>query len=140
MTAEEALAAAPAALENMDLQTLRFIWRTRFGLAPTMRSPEILRLMLAWRIQAGVHGGVSVETRRAMRRRPAVPGGAVLGPGSLLAREWKGQRHEVIAAGEGWFLYGGERYRSLSHVARLITGSRWNGPRFFGLRRKEAAG
>jgi hypothetical protein len=140
MTAEEALGTAPAALENMDLQTLRFIWRTRYGSAPTMRSPEILRLMLAWRIQAGAHGGVSVESRRAMRRRAGVPAGVALGPGSLLVREWKGQRHQVVAEGEGCFLYDGERYRSLSHVARRITGSRWNGPRFFGLRRKDAAG
>lgn len=140
MTAEEALAATPTGLENMDLETLRFIWRTRYGPPPTLRSPEILRLMLAWRIQAGAHGGLGVDTRRAMRRPSAASAGVVLGAGSLLVREWKGQRHEVTVAGEGCFLYAGERYRSLSHVARRITGSRWNGPRFFGLRRKDAKG
>ena len=140
MTAEEALTAAPAALDDMDLETLRFIWRTRFGPAPKLRSPEILRLMLAWRMQAGAQGGLGVDTRRAMRRPSAASTGGELGTGSMLVREWKGRRHEVTAMGEGAFLYGGERYRSLSQVARRITGSRWNGPRFFGLRRERGEG
>ena len=54
--------------------------------------------------------------------------------GTRLVREWQGVRHEVVAMTDGGYLYRGERHRSLSQVARVITGSRWNGPRFFGLR------
>jgi hypothetical protein len=140
MTPEEDVVISPAGLENLDLETLRFIWRARYGPPPTLRSPEILRLMLAWRMQAGTQGGLGPELRRSIRRSAAAPATPSIAPGSLLVREWKGQRHEVTAAGEGTYLYGGERYRSLSHVARRITGSRWNGPRFFGLRRAGAEG
>ncbi len=59
-------------------------------------------------------------------------------PGSSLIREWHGTRHEVAVVDDG-FLYQGERFRSLSKVAQRITGTKWNGPVFFGLKRKGAA-
>lgn len=66
------------------------------------------------------------------------PAATALLPGSSLVREWQGQRHEVAVVAGG-FLYGGEQYRSLSKVAQRITGTKWNGPVFFGLKRKGRA-
>ncbi len=96
-------------------------------------------MMLAWRIQADADGGLDAETRRALRRPIAAASRATPQPsaGTKLVREWQGVQHEVTAAPEGGFFYRGERYRSLSQVARAITGTRWNGPRFFGLRDEE---
>jgi hypothetical protein len=122
------------ALGGLDLEGLRQVWRRRYGAPPKLRSPELLRLMLAWRIQAQAFGGLDGDTRRGLRRPTSEKAQAVPSGGTRLVREWQGVRHEVTALGEGGFLYNGERYRSLSQIARLITGARWNGPRFFGLR------
>ncbi len=104
--------------------------------ADALRSVEILRLMLAWRIQAERNGGLNADLRRALRRPPTTGSAKAPGlvPGALVAREWQGLIHEATALAGGGFLYAGQRYRSLSEVARTITGVRWNGPRFFGLR------
>lgn len=122
------------ALEALDLEGLRLFWRRRYGAPPKLRSPELLRLMLAWRIQAQAFGGLDSDTRRGLRRPTGEKAQAIPSGGTRLTREWQGVRHEVTALGEGGFLYDGERYQSLSQIARLITGARWNGPRFFGLR------
>ena len=71
-------------------------------------------------------------TRRLLSGGAAGPE-ALLSEGTVITREWKGVRHEVEIA-DGGFIYRGERWKSLSEVARTITGTRWNGPRFFGLR------
>jgi len=128
-------AAAVAALEGLGLKALRSEWRTRYGAPPALRSPELLAMMLAWRIQAEAEGGLGAETRRALRR-PVAKLRAAPRPnaGTKLAREWQGVRHEVTVQSDGGFLYRTQRFRSLSQVARAITGTRWNGPRFFGLR------
>lgn len=127
---------AAAALEGLGIEALRGEWRARYGAPPALRSPELLAMMLAWRIQAEAEGGLDAETRRALRRPVAAASRAAPQPsaGTKLAREWQGIRHEVTVGPEGGFVYRGERYRSLSQVARAITGTRWNGPRFFGLR------
>ena len=93
-------------------------------------------MMLAWRVQAEAEGGLGAETRRALRRPVAAQSRAAPQPGggTRLVREWQGVRHEVTVCEDGAFLYRGERHRSLSRIARAITGTRWNGPRFFGLR------
>ena len=122
------------ALEVLGLEDLRAIWRERYGAPPTLRSPELLRLMLGWRVQAGVDGGLDGEFRRHLRRRPATRPGLEANAGVKLTREWEGVPHEVVVMSDGGFLYRGDRYASLSQIARRITGVRWNGPRFFGLR------
>ncbi|HXQ11318.1 MAG TPA: DUF2924 domain-containing protein [Caulobacteraceae bacterium] len=120
------------ALECLDLEGLRAEWRRRYGVTPALRSHDLLRRNLAWRIQADAYGGLAPAVREALRRKgscvPALPTGA------RLAREWRGVRHEVEVLEGGVILYQGSRYDSLSSVARAITGVRWNGPRFFGLR------
>jgi len=122
------------ALEALDLQGLRHEWKKRYGDPPKMRSRELLARLLAWRIQADAFGGLDAATIRMLTSdRPIAPK-PLLEPGARLSREWQGRRYEVEVVGHG-FRYAGSDYRSLSHVAREITGTRWNGLRFFGLRK-----
>lgn len=122
------------ALSRLDLDELRDTWRTRYGAAPRLRSVDLLRLMLAWRIQAEEGGGLSPAIYRQLARTgPVRAEGLELGPGSILRREWQGRTVEVHVEENG-FRWDGQRYRSLSAVATAIAGTRWNGPRFFGLR------
>ena len=122
------------ALEGLDLHGLREVWRLRIGPAPKLRSTKALGLMLAFRLQAERLGGIDAETRRALRRPVSKTSAAKARSGTRLCREWQGELHEVTADGPRSFLYRGERWTSLSKIARQITGTRWNGPRFFGLR------
>ena len=110
---------------------------------------QFLIKRLAYRIQKLAFGELEARTRRRMdrllddegyddlgvksRAKKNKPGDALL-PGTLLAREWQGERHEVIVGEDRNFEYRGVPYRSLSAVARAITGTRWNGPKFFGCR------
>ena len=134
MTCVADVAAEVAALERLDLDGLRSVWRNRYGLPPRLRSPELLRLQLAWRLQAEVLGGLDPETRRQLRRKGRVRmEGLELGVGARLRREWQGKIVEVVVEADG-FRWQDRTYRSLSAAATAIAGSRWNGPRFFGLR------
>ncbi len=122
------------ALQRLDLFALRAIWSERFGPAPRFRSVELFRLMLAWRIQAAAHGGLEPAVRKALRASgPVVAEGQDLGIGATLQRQWQGET-VVVTVIEGGFAWDGRTFRSLSAVAGAITGSRWNGPKFFGLR------
>lgn len=124
-----------AALDELDLAGLQEMWRRRCGTRTRLRSPELLRLQLAWRIQAEALGGLDAETRRRLGRRGRVRAeGLELGVGARLSRLWRGQRIEVVVE-EGGFRWEDRLYPSLSAAATAIAGSRWNGPRFFGLRR-----
>lgn len=122
------------ALERLDLAALRELWAERFGPAPRFRSVELFRLMLAWRLQAQVHGGLDPAIRKALRSTgPLVAEGQELGVGAVIRRQWQGDDVIVTVAQDG-FVWNGSTFRSLSAVASAITGSRWNGPKFFGLR------
>ena len=130
------------------LSELRDIWLERLGHEPPpLRSREIFRRMLAYRLQAAVFGDLSAAARRKLvaieARRTSPPKKRAsprtrLGAGAILIREWQGVRHEVQVVGDG-YVHQGTTYRSLSEAARAITGSRWNGPLFFGLRDKPKA-
>ena len=123
------------ALEALDLRGLRAVWTSRFGRAPKLRSVELLRLMLAWRLQAKARGGLDVATRRLLDGRgPVAPEGRSLGLGAVLRRPWQGRTIEVIVEADG-FRFDGTLHPSLSAIALAVTGTRWNGPRFFGLRK-----
>lgn len=121
------------ALAALDLHGLRDEWRRRYGEPPKMRSTELLARLLAWKIQADAFGGLDAATIRLLNAETLPPARPVLEPGTRLSREWQGRRHEVAVLESG-FRYDGRDYRSLSQVAREITGTRWNGLRFFGLR------
>ena len=124
-----------AALESMSLAELRKEWGRRYDAPPRHRSAELLRRVLAWRIQADFHGGLDVPTRRMIAGDQPVR--LAPEPGMRLAREWAGKRHEVVVIESG-IIYEGQKFSSLSQVAHHITGMKWNGPRFFGLRHKES--
>lgn len=129
------LQADVAALEAMQLQELRETWRERFGAPPSFRSKEIFRLLLAWRLQAVARGGLDKESHQVLARTGRVVAeGQDLGVGALLRRIWNGEEH-IVTVVNGGFAWRGQTFRSLSAVATAIAGTRWNGPRFFGLRR-----
>ena len=131
---EAALAARIAEIEQADLEALRRDWARHYGAPPGLRSVPILRMLLAWRVQADALGGLDRETRRALMRTGAAKAeGLDLGVGARITRTWQGRTQEVIVEVDG-FRWEGRHYRSLSAVATAIAGSRWNGPRFFGLR------
>lgn len=118
----------------MDLDALREQWRRRYGEPPSLRSEPIMRMLLAWRVQAEAFGGIDADTRKALSRTGAVePEGRQLGIGAILTRTWKGKKIEVVVEEQG-FCWEGQVFASLSAAATAIAGSRWNGPRFFGLR------
>lgn len=133
----EAVAREAEALAGLDLAGLRAAWRARYGAPPPLRSVELMRLMLAWRLQAEAHGGLDGKTRRRLKRRGALePEGLSLGVGARLRREWQGRLVEVEVESSG-FRWQGTLYPSLSAAATAIAGTRWNGPRFFGLRGRQ---
>ena len=121
-------------LQSMTLSELRTLWAARFGAPPKQRSVELLRRVLAWRLQSEALGGLDAATLRLLGSERTLVMVAEQ-PGTRLARDYAGKRHAVVMLEEG-VLYEGATYSSLSEVARLITGQRWNGPRFFGLRRE----
>lgn len=134
MTDRAGIEAEVGALECLALEELRSFWRERWGAPPPLRSLELLRLMLAWRLQAEALGGLGGETRRQLGRRgPVRAEGLELGIGATLRREWRGRIVEVSVEADG-FRWEGRTYPSLSAAATAIAGTRWNGPRFFGLR------
>ena len=123
-----------ARISALGLHELREAWPAAWGRPPRLRSPDLLRRMMAWRLQEEAYGGLDAEVRKLLAKAVLKPRMPVAQAGVRLVREWKGERHEAEVV-EGGVLYRGERYASLSEVARVVTGVRWNGPRFFGLRR-----
>lgn len=131
-------------IEAMDLQALRDQWGELSGdEAPRAMSKELLRLAVAYRIQEQELGGLS--RRASLRLRALGKGNNVnisaisssqLKPGTKLLREWNGKVHEVSALEDSRYVYAGKVWKSLSEIAREITGVRWSGPRFFGTRER----
>ena len=129
-------------LEAMDYNALRNEWRRLYRSQPPKRvARELLLLGVAWKVQVTAYGGHSAAIKRRLANLSDTLGvgsdigqsrTAQLKPGAKLIREWHGRTHTVIALQDG-FDWQGERWRSLSVIARKITGTRWSGPRFFGL-------
>lgn len=139
---DDALAAEIAQLDGLGLEELRNLWRERIGSPQHFASTEVTRLWLAWELQAKVRGGFDPATRRRLKQlsRPAkadahsaLTASTALKPGTVLTREWGGKTHRVMVLENG-FAWAGKNYRSLSEVATRISGTRWSGPRFFGLK------
>ena len=129
-------------LASVPIVELRALWRAKFKTEPPKAfGPDLLRRSLAQKLQEDVYGGLDRSTAKLLQQLMAqtgkTPGKIVLPrrtkPGTILIREWKGQRHQVTVLEDG-FAYEGKTFESLSEIARQITGTRWNGPRFFGLR------
>ena len=145
-----ALAREIAALSDATVADLKRRWRSLYGTEPPSRiSRELLTRALAYRLQERGFGGLKPSTRRLLER--VGEGGSFsqvmrvgshrkAAAGTVLIREWQGTSHRVSVLDDA-VIYRGRRYKSLSEVARVITGTRWSGPLFFGLkgRAKEAS-
>jgi len=129
-----------AALATMSSEQLRTEWQSLTRSPVPRISPNLLRLALAWEIQAEAYGGLSRQTRQALDQiARAKTSTSPARPGMRLVREWNGRTH-VVEVGEDNVIRWNEReWRSLSEVAREITGTRWSGPSFFGLKKRCAA-
>ncbi len=125
-------------IETMDRAALIAVWNEIFGTpVPKRLSTPFLRRFLAFDVQARARGGLPkglVARLSKAARDDLSPPNPALKPGGRLIREWNGVTH-VVDVVEGGFLWKGQRYASLSPIARAITGARWSGPRFFGLKR-----
>ena len=148
---EDKLDATIAGLADLDVDQLRLQWRNQLGgLAPAHLPRWLLARVLAFRMQAAALGDIDKATLRRLRpstddgiasdgarpfetRGPTTRKGVGLKAGALLVREWQGQPERVMILEDG-FAWRGGTYRSLSQIARAITGTTWNGHRFFGLR------
>jgi len=136
-----------ALLPRMSKAQLRALWKQLFTIPPPrqVRRGLFIRL-LAYQMQEQAYGGLSPATRKRLselaRKFETNPNAELSGaprikPGTRLIRDWRGQSHRVTVLDNG-YEYAGKRYSSLSQVARLITGTRWSGPLFFGLRGSHA--
>ncbi len=131
---------AVADIETMDRTALTAVWSEIFGRpVPKRLSRPFLRRFLAFEVQARQFGGLPKGFVEKLAKRAddkTYTTSPALRPGGRLIREWNGVTHAVDVI-EGGFLWHGQRHSSLSAIARAITGARWSGPRFFGL--KDAA-
>jgi hypothetical protein len=131
-----------ASLAQLTPGALRALWPQWFDRpAPAKIRRELLVRALAYRMQERASGGLSTVTRTKLRAlAEAVKHNSKweglarprLTPGTQVIREWGNERHQVTVEAVG-FVYRGQRYRSLSEIARRITGTRWSGPLFFGM-------
>jgi hypothetical protein len=142
-----------ARLRDLDLGTLRARWQSIFRRQPPATLPRhLLFAMIAYYLQAEVLGDLDAETLQLLKRIDVAPSKTEVTfltkilaqrrreflPGTMLVREWNGQAHRVTVVEHG-FSWQGTTYDSLSRIAQAITGTKWNGPRFFGLRDKSSA-
>jgi len=129
-------------LEALTTADLQIEWRRLYrAMPPTRLSRDLLIRGVTYRVQEQAHGGLSLSTKRRLRSLSDgadQPGGSAaapaiaLKPGTKLVREWHGHAHTVSVLDDG-FEYQGERYPSLTRIARRITGVHWSGPLFFGI-------
>lgn len=129
-------------LPTLGRSELRAEWRRLYGAeAPARLGREPLITAVAYGLQQEVFGGLRPELRRRLRKiaeaarhgSEVAPAAPRLKPGTRLVREWQGRTHQVVVM-DGGFLWQQAHYRSLSQIAREITGTRWSGPVFFGLK------
>jgi DUF2924 family protein len=131
-------------LPSISIEKLRVRWRGIFGKEPPRAfGPDLLRRSIAYRLQEQAVGRLNDSDRRELDRLirgvSKTSSGRIELPrrikaGAVLIREWKGKTYRVTVV-DGGFIYDEVKYASLSEIARIITSARWNGPRFFGLRK-----
>src|ERR1700730_5397625 len=138
------LAAELEQLRELSSEELRERWQTLFGAEPPPKLRSSLMVQaIAYRLQEKALGGLKPATLRlleriaddaaARRQVSTTPEKVRVRAGTVLIQEWHGTKHQVIVLKEG-FLYRAKCFRSLSRIARAITGSRWSAPLFFGLK------
>jgi Protein of unknown function (DUF2924) len=126
-------------IRSLPIDAIRALWRQTFKSQPPVAlGKDMLGRMIAYHVQEKALGGLSRTSLRLLdnfeRGRPAIETiHRRLKPGTVLVREYQGELHSVVVASDG-FVWRAETYASLSTIARLVTGTNWNGPKFFGLR------
>ena len=141
--ASEDLSAKLTARGEFDTSVLRREWQRLYRSRPPRHiRRNLLVLAIAWKLQERVYGGLTAAQKRKLariaeelRKNGDLSGSTAairVKPGSKLIREWRGETHTVLVLEDG-FEWNGQRRRSLSTIAQEITGTRWSGPRFFGL-------
>jgi hypothetical protein len=149
VTGGDALTVEIADLSKASIADLRERWKTLYGKEPSGHiSRSLMVRTIAYRLQERAFGGLKPSTQRVLDRIGASRSAAALEPtpkrrasaGTVLIRQWRGVSHRVTVLDHD-VIYRGRRYKSLSEVARAITGTHWSGPLFFGLknRTKEVA-
>lgn len=138
---------ALALLTDMNAADLRNEWVRLYRSQPPKKlSRGLLELSVAWKLQERTFGGLSAATKRqiaeltqtmATKADLTKARAVTLRSGARLIREWNGETHEVQVVEDG-FLWQGKTWRSLSAIAREMTGTRWSGPRFFGVGKTKA--
>ena len=129
-------------IQTMNVEELRALWRAKFNSEqPEAFGPDLLRRSVAQKLQEDANGGLDRKNSRLLSQliaQSAKTNGKIvvprrIKPGAILVRQWKGKSHRIMVLEDG-FAFEGKPYDSLSEIARRITGTRWNGPRFFGMR------
>jgi Protein of unknown function (DUF2924) len=135
----EAVEAEIGRIRSLGLDALRSLWRATFRAAPPPGfTKDLIARFLCWHIQEQVFGGLDPKTAKHLASlvrgdRAGADRPRRLKPGTVLVREYQGERHTVTVVANG-FVWREATYPSLSTIARAITGTNWNGPRFFGLK------
>ncbi|WP_024275131.1 DUF2924 domain-containing protein [Hyphomicrobium sp. 802] len=137
-----AIAAEVAALASLSHRELRLAWRQYYKTyPPKFVNRTVIELGVAWKIQERAFGGLGATTKRQLdaladeldtKSDISRPKQLELRTGARLVRDWHGETHEVVVTEDG-FQWRGQNWRSLSLIAKEITGTHWSGPRFFGL-------
>lgn len=133
-----------AKLRDLPREQLLVVWQMLYRrAAPTGIRREVMVPLLAYRMQESAYGGLKPSTRSELHRiargieKSSASNDRIrqprMKPGTRILRHWRGETHEVVVTLSG-FEYRGVSYRSLSELARKITGTRWSGPAFFGLK------
>ena len=144
--ADDEIEAEIKRIQSMTIVELRALWRAKLNSEPPEAfGPDLLRRSIAQKLQEDAYGGLDRKTARLLNQliaQSARANGKIvvprrIKPGAVLVRQWKGKSHRIMVLDDG-FAFEGKPYDSLSEIARRITGTRWNGPRFFGLRPDKA--
>ena len=134
------LGEALARLETLSPAELRTEWQTVTGSPLPQVSPRLLRLALGYELQVAALGGLSRQTQQRLAQiASGKTSTRAAGPGSRLVREWGGKLHVVTIGEDGVIRFSDREWKSLSEIARHITGTRWSGPAFFGLKQRSKA-
>lgn len=130
-----------ARLDTLSPAQTRSEWHRLFRREVPRHSPHLLKRSIAWKLQSRIEGDVSPSMLRTLGRlvqaestgdNSSIEASSYIPAGTKLIREWNGRTIEVLVTDQG-FEHAGRHYRSLSQIARHITGAHWSGPRFFGL-------
>ena len=138
------VAAQVAALSSLPMAALWVLWDRYFPRRPGKVNRTYLEARIAYKLQEAVYGGLAAKTRQRLiqigQQQSNIKGRPTrqvlhFAPGTVMVREYAGEAHRVTVTADGRFEYAGESFKSLSAVARHITGTPWNGLVFFGVRR-----